>query len=258
MRRFLFAAVLCAATLAIAATSAAAAPSVDDVIARMNEVMSPAKDVHADLEIVQQTASGAEVRWKGDLYREAGESARQRIVFSSPADIAGTELLFQPASGTKLDRIRMFLPALGRTRTIRTEMLGAPFLGTDFDYENLGLEQLTAEQHALEGESDLDGRPVYRVVSQPQGSTWVKRVVRLVDRKTFVPLRTEYYDAAGTLYKVRTIEVEPGSPPAEVRVTMKTVPESSTTVLILDDVRFGKISAADLAGRAAEPAKRES
>ena len=76
--------------------------------------------------------------------------------------------------------------------------------------------------------------------SKPASGWWYGRVVRCIDKKNYLPLRTEYYDRSDVLWKVRTFEdvtsVE-GHTMAK-RITMATVPTHTSTTVTFTNVRY--------------------
>jgi hypothetical protein len=173
------------------------------------------------------------------MYRRAGLDPRIRIVLEHPLDLRGTDVTVVRASDGG-SRARVYLPAIRRVREISGDMRGESFLGTDFDYEDLGFQQIDFQQHALLDDAELDGRDCYRVESRPERGWWVGRIVRWIDKHDFLPRRTEYYDRQDVLWKVRTFEnvrtIE--SHPTWTRLVMKTVPTGTATSISLRDVEY--------------------
>lgn len=124
-------------------------------------------------------------------------------------------------------------------------MRGESFLGTDFNYEDLGLEELDFHQHSLRDEEKVNGRRCHRLESVPDDSWWYGRIVRFVDTKTYLPWRTEYYDPAGHLFKVRTLDrverIEKLDIPTVI--TMHSVSLGTTTRVDFSDLRLNTGSA---------------
>lgn len=242
--RTLAAAAFLVASAGASAAPAAAEPDAPDaatIIRKMEAAMRPASDRTANFEIVVRGDAGREVHWKGTMLRRKKGAPEALMVFSSPKDVKGIELAVV-STGEGMDVMRFYLPALDRTRTLRTGMLGESFLGTDFAFENLGLEELDAESHELVGTGEVNGRPVWKVESKPEEGLWYGRIVRSIDRETHLPLRTEYWDRAGTLYKVATIDETKNidGHPTALAITMKTVADSKSggTMLRLSNVRY--------------------
>jgi hypothetical protein len=217
----------------------AAAADVIDVLARMRRAVEPGGDLRAGVELVMTNPHGERVAWQGEFYRIDGANPRKRLVLESPPDLRGVSITVQRLD-TGADRYRISLPFVRRVREIEADQRGEPFLGTDFNYEDLGLEELEFKQHALRGEDRVGRRPCYRVESIPARSWWYGRIVRCIDKKDWLPRRTEYYDPSGLLYKVRTfdrVETITGHP-TPVEITMEVVPAHTSTRLILHEVEY--------------------
>jgi len=119
-------------------------------------------------------------------------------------------------------------------------MRGESFLGTDFNYEDLAFESIAFQQHALRGDGHAQGRDCYLVESIPDHGWWYGKLMRCIDKETYLPLRTEYFDRSGILWKVRTLDVVEtiGSYPTPTQITMRTVPTGTSTRITLRDVAY--------------------
>ncbi len=215
-----------------------AAMDVTDVLQHMRQASFAGKDMRAKFSFDIVNAKGESVRWAGAYYRRNASDERVRLVFDSPIDLRGTEVTV--IGGTGESRIFVYLPGLRRVREISGDMRGESFFGTDFNYEDLGLQAIEFQRHTLTDAKDPEGRAAYRVESIPQHGWWYGRIVRWLDRKTFLPLRTEYYDRAGVLWKVRTLEhVQTiASHPTATEIVMETVPMKTSTRITLSDVAY--------------------
>jgi hypothetical protein len=200
---------------------------------------APGKDMRATIRFELVNDRGETVQWAGSYYRRTQPDERIRIVLESPADLRGTEVVVAPGPEGKT-HTRLYVPSLRRVRDITADMRGESFLGTDFNYEDLGLQQLDYQRHSLSEAKDADGRDCYRIESVPQQGWWYGRIVRCLDRKTFLPLRTEYYDRSDVLWKVRTLEgVQTiASHPTPTVITMQTVPARTLTRIVLSDIQY--------------------
>jgi Outer membrane lipoprotein-sorting protein len=217
----------------------AAAIDVTQVLRHVQDAVFAGKDVraHVDFEIVN--AKGESVHWSGEYYRRSIPDRRVRIVFDSPIDLRGTEV--SVGGGTDGEtHMRVYLPGLRRVRDITADMRGESFFGTDFNYEDLGLQSLDFRQQSLEEGKDPEGRDCYRLESVPQSGWWYGRIVYCVDRKTFLPLRTDYYDRAGVLWKVRTFQGVQTikSHPTATQITMQTLPTKTLTRITLSEIAY--------------------
>lgn len=228
--------VLAAALMAASVPGAALAVDVTDVLARTRAATEPGKDMRADVVFTITNERGDVVKWTGHLYRRNGVAPRLRLVFDEPLDLRGTEV--SVARGDDgASRTRIYLPSLRRVRAIDSDMRGESFLGTDFNYEDLGLQQLDYQQHRLE---DVADATCYHIESIPNRGWWYGRIDRCIDKKDYLPRRTEYYDKSGVLWKVRTLdEVKKiGGHPTATEITMQTVPQRTSTTITLSAVQY--------------------
>ena len=223
-------------TLFVGSTHAA---DVTSVLGRMRQALEPGTDMRANVVFNITNAQGETVEWSGRLYRQGGRDARMRLVFESPLDLRGTDVtVWRSADGEP--RTRIYLPALRRVREISADVRGESFLGTDFNFEDLGFEQLDHQQHAVKGEDKVDGRPCWVLESVPDDPWWYGRIVRCVDQGDYLPRRAEYFDRAGSLIKRRTFDRVENvqSHPTPVQITMTTVPARTWTRITLHDVTY--------------------
>jgi hypothetical protein len=220
--------------------AATRAMDVTEVLMRAQQATTPDASMRAKFEFVITNAKGDNVHWAGQLYRRGGSDPRVRLVFDAPLDLRGTEVAVagSPGGGS---RTRVYLPALRRVRELSADMRGESFLGTDFNYEDLGFLQLEFEQHALRsnGAAAADG-DCYKLESVPASGWWYGRIVRCIDKKTYLPRRTEYYDRAGILWKLRTFDEikKIGLYPTATEITMTTVPTATSTRIRLSDIAY--------------------
>jgi outer membrane lipoprotein-sorting protein len=228
-------------TLAVGATlafapGAARGADVNDVLARMRSATEPGSDMRATVVFAIVNERGETVKWTGHLYRRRGVSPRMRVVLDDPIDLRGTEVsVAGSADGTS--KTRIYLPSLRRVRQIESDMRGESFLGTDFNYEDLGLQQLDFQQHRLEDAGDAS---CYHVESIPSRGWWYGRIDRCIDKKDYLPRRTEYYDRNGVLWKVRTLDAvkKIGGHPTPTEITMQIIPQHTSTTITLSEVQY--------------------
>jgi hypothetical protein len=233
----------CIPALALAASmlmnGAASGADVTTVLARTRQALVPGKDMRANVTFDIRNERGEDVRWTARLYRKSGAEAALRLVFDAPLDLRETDVTaMRTASGEA--RTTIYLPAVRRVREITADARGESFLGTDFNYEDIGLQDVEYEQHRFLDDDEIGGRPCYRVESIPGRGWWYGKIVRWIDKKDFIPRRTEYYDRAGVLWKVRTFEKirSIDGHPTWTRLVMETVPTHTSTTITLHDIEY--------------------
>lgn len=213
------------------------ATDVADVLRRMSAALEPARDMRADVEFLIDNERGQRVRWTG-RYERLTEPPIKRIVLRTPPDLAGVSVVLE-GGARDLRGMRIHLPFVRRTREIQRDMQGASFMGSDFNFEDLGFVQMDFHQHTLRGEETIDGRPCLRIDSVPDQSWWYGRISHCIDVEDSLPRRTEYFDRAGVLHKVRTMTIERvGGHRTPVRIVMEVPPARTKTTMILTAVEY--------------------
>lgn len=136
-----------------------------------------------------------------------GEITDSLILFWSPANVKNTRYLSIEQTGGSKDRW-IFLPALNKVRRIASGDGGGSFMGTDFSYDDLGGTEIDDYEYKLLKDETIDGYDCWVVQSVPKPSTdsqYSKRV-SWIDKKTYLTVKAEMYDASGALEKTMTAE----------------------------------------------------
>ena len=114
------------------------------------------------------------------------------------------------------------------------------FVGSDFTYEDISGRDIVADTHTLLKEDQVDGRKVYLVESKPNSPSEYARKLAWIDQTTFLPLKEEYYDIQGALYKVFTADEikEIQGLPTAMKRTMADVKTGHKTEVVFERVQY--------------------
>ncbi len=143
------------------------------------------------------------------LRKDIEDGGRQKyyVYFRKPSDVS--RMVFMVWKQTRGDDDRwLYIPAIDLVRRIASSDKRSSFAGGVFTYEDVSGRRTSDDTHELMGEETYKGRPVYVIRNTPLDKDIVEfsyYVVR-IDKATFLPVKAEYYDKGGKLY--RTIEVE--------------------------------------------------
>jgi hypothetical protein len=189
------------------ATALAADPALDELQRCMRANLPQTVRIQS-VEITAVDRLKGERRLKGKLYgtREK-DRARVMMRIESPQDLAGAAYLVREAEGG--DETYLYLPAVQRVRRISGGQLDGQLWGTDLSYNDLKQLQNAFSGAAVTLEAPpapYEGRPVHAVSFTPHaedGSRY-RNIRTLVDQKTCVALRVEFYEPAG-MRKVLTV-----------------------------------------------------
>lgn len=169
--------------------------------------------------------------------RNAEGRARLFMKFLEPEDVRGSALLFLEQDGA--DEIYLGSPDFDASRRITAEGRSANLFGTDFSFEDF--ERL--EGFDVPGtttrlpDASVDDREVYMVESRPLKSMY-ERVVSAIDKKSCLPLRTEFFESGGDPRKVLTTDPRSNKKHGAVWVPhsalMRDMRDLTTTHLMVD------------------------
>jgi len=179
----------------------AAEPSVDEIIEKANQAAYYAgKDGRADVKmVIEDGKGGTRVRAFAILRLNVGGGDQKFYVyFKSPADVRKMAYLVWKHVDREDDRW-LWLPALNLKKQIAPGDKRTSFVGSDFLYEDVSGRGTTDDVHELVETTDT----AYLVKNTPKDAASVAFSYYNVwiDKKTFLPLKAEYYDKNGTLYR---------------------------------------------------------
>ncbi len=134
----------------------------------------------------------------GDI--DNGEQ-RFYVLFNRPADVNKTTFLVWKHADANDDRW-LYLPALDLVKRIAPSDERTSFVGSHFFYEDVSGRSPNEDNHVLEEETDT----YYVVKSTPKDAKSVEfaSYKNWIHKATFIPVKTEYYDAAGEVYRTYT------------------------------------------------------
>jgi len=134
---------------------------------------------------------------------EEGGDQNYFVYFIRPADVRRMVFMVHKHADIKKDDDRfLYLPALDLVKRIAAGDKRTSFVGSDFLYEDVSGRSLQEDTHELTETTDKLF-VVKNVPKRPDNVEFSYYNVS-IDRETFVPLKMEYYDKDGRLY--RTIE----------------------------------------------------
>lgn len=189
-----------------AAVQAEALADVGEIIDRANLASYYAgDDGRSEARMVIEDAQGrTQLRQFTVLRRDRAEGGDQdfMVFFSRPSDVRGTVFLVAKKVDRDDDRW-LYLPGLDLVRRISAGDKRTSFVGSHFFYEDVSGRHPQADQHTLVETTDQH----YVIESRPKDPAAVEfaRYVMRIDRQTFLPVKTEYYDGRDRVYRVMEV-----------------------------------------------------
>lgn len=202
---------------------------------------SAGTDLNARVKMRLLTKDGQQRLRDLTMLRKNGEAGEQKyfMYFHSPADVAGTTFMVYKFPNRDDDRW-LFIPAINLVNRIAARDSRSSFVGSDFTYEDVSGRDLSADAHTLVKEDQIDGRNAYLVESTPRSAAEYARKLAWIDQVTFLPLKEEYYDVQGALYKRFTADEikEIQGFPTVVKRTMVNVKTGHKTEVVFERVQY--------------------
>lgn len=201
--------------------------------------------MNADVSMALVSKSGKKQKRKLTMLRLNTEKVSQKLFlyFHEPQDVRGTAFLVWKYPVKDDDRW-LFIPALNMVRRVAAQDSQSSFVGSDFTYEDISGRDVDMDTHKFIKEiEDFDGKKgqnVFVVESMPKGKAEYKKKNSYVDEKTYLPLKEEYMDAQGKVYKVfsaEEIKIVDGVPTITKRV-MENVKTGHKTEVEFTEVSY--------------------
>lgn len=137
---------------------------------------------------------------------EDGGDQQFLVVFSQPSDVRGTVFLVDKHVDRDDDRW-LYLPGLDLTKRISAGDKRTSFVGAHYFYEDVSGRRPDEDTHELV-ETTEQFYVLKHVPIDSNGAEFAEYVT-WIDRDTMLPMKIEYTDSAGKLYRrVEVLEVE--------------------------------------------------
>lgn len=165
----------------------------------------PGKDMKARVYMKLISSDGKErVREMTMLRKNYQEGGNQKyfIYFYQPQDVRDMTFMVYKYPDKDSDRW-LFMPALNMVRRIAANDKRSSFVGSDFTYEDVSGRNIEEDEHAIAKEEKLGNKEAYVIKSAPKDEKGADFSYKLswIDKGNFLPLKEEYYDKRGELYK---------------------------------------------------------
>lgn len=195
---------------ACAGTQAESQPPGAEAIVEMSQqaFYSAGSDMKAKVTMVLFTEDGKKrSRILTMLRRNEPGSKDQKyfMYFHEPGDVRRTAFLVWKYPEKDDDRW-IFIPAVNMIRRVAAKDSQSSFVGSDFTYEDISGRDLSADTHRVVREEKVGDADCYVVQSVPRVESDFTKKLSWIDKKTFLPLKEEYYGAHGELARVFTAD----------------------------------------------------
>ncbi|HPC97002.1 MAG TPA: outer membrane lipoprotein-sorting protein [Sedimentisphaerales bacterium] len=136
-----------------------------------------------------------------------GEGTRSLCIFDTPADVKGTILLTHTHKQADDDQW-LFLPATRRIRRIAAQNKSGSFMGSEFSYEDIAVQELEKYTYRWLADEPYDGNDCYVIERVPvdRVNSGYCRQVAWLDKEHYRTWKVDYYDRKNELLKTLTFK----------------------------------------------------
>ncbi|MEK6744376.1 MAG: outer membrane lipoprotein-sorting protein [Nitrospirota bacterium] len=135
-------------------------------------------------------------------YGQPGGEQKYFMYFFQPADVRNMTFMVYKYPGKDADRW-LFVPAINMVRRIAAQDKRSSFVGSDFTYEDISGRNLEDDTHAVVKDEKIGDCDCTVIKSTPKAAEMeYSYKLSWIDKGTFLPIKEEYYDKKGELYRV--------------------------------------------------------
>jgi hypothetical protein len=171
----------------------------------------------------------------GEAYKTFPDGKRMVLVMLEPKDVKGTTYLFSEQE----NRLGywVYFPYIKRVRELTGIQAYDSLFGTEFTISDIGLIPVPAECELVEV-TTYAGVKAYKVQEKVSGGGYYSRIITWISTDSFLPLRRDYYDTAGRLWKTTFFQevTAINKIPMPLLIQMKDLQSGYTTDLDISNV----------------------
>jgi outer membrane lipoprotein-sorting protein len=215
----------------------------------------PGNDGKAEISMTITDKSGGTRKREMVMVRlnigEAGGQQKFFIYFKEPGDVREMTFMVFKNPGNS-DQRWLFNPSVKFITKISADDKRSSFVGSDFNYEDVSGRHINQDNHSKEADGEVNGVAAYVVKSTPNDNTEYAHKLTWIDKKNFINLKEEYYDASGKLlrtYLAEDIKDIDGLPTPMTRIMKNHESGGETTISIVKAEYNLKIKEKDFSER---------
>ncbi len=161
----------------------------DEILKKAEDALNAPKDRTVKERMILVKSDGSEKERSIIVYQKGRD--KRLVVFLAPADVEGVGFL-----SLSEEQMYLYLPAFRKVRRIASHIKNEDFMGTDFSYEDMSETEFTDD---YTGKLEMEGESQYVLSLEPKPNADVSysKLRMWIDKKTFIPVKTEYFSKKG-------------------------------------------------------------
>lgn len=182
------------------------APSVDRIVKKANHMaLYQGKDIKGTVSMIITDKQGRIRKRKFNMLRKntGGGDGDQKyyVYFNEPADVRKMSFMVHKyADPAKEDDRWLYMPGLDLVKRIAAGDKRTSFVGSDYLYEDISGRSPLDDTHELAGTTEK--LYILKNVPKKPGDVEFAYYLAYIDRKTFIPVKMEFFKKPDRLYRV--------------------------------------------------------
>ena len=155
--------------------------------------------------------------------------------FLSPKNVEGVTLL----SAENGDKIYLYMPAYQKPRRIAGASKKESFMGTDFSYEDLGMDY-QSDDYLKELKDETDNQFLIEVIPADEDISYSKFMLS-ISKELFYLEKVEFYSLEGTLDKtleIKEIEIDDNNKITPIKIEITNIQDNHRTILNIKEIVY--------------------
>lgn len=204
----------------------------NEILEKVDATIMAPKDQTATVKMTLKDVDG-NTKVRELLMKQKGSKLRLTR-FISPIAVKGVSFLVKSD-----EEMYLYMPEFGKIRRIASHVKNENFMGTDFSYSDLGSSGWVNDYRAKVIEREGKNVLLELVPNKPKNTDYGK-VTMLVDTATYLPLRIQFFDKKGALWKEMTQEriKKVSSYWVPRTVVMRDLKKKHSTIMEMKDISF--------------------
>lgn len=170
-------------------------------------------DMHAVVTMTLEDSKGNRRIRKMESWSKTKQKTHETkmfLKFLEPLDIKGTAFLIYEHKD-KEDDMWFYLPALRKIKRLAASGKSRAFMGSDFSNYDIGGGEYEDWNYRLFGEVKIGEDSCWIIEALPKSKdvekkTGYSKAIKWISKKSFVVLKSDYYDRSGSLFKRTTVD----------------------------------------------------
>lgn len=236
IKKFSFVLFLIILALCLNGASSAEQLTVDEIIDRVKENQIEYENSRTQAEMVIIDKNGKTEEREIIMYqKEEDDKISILMRFLSPKNVEGVTLL----SADNGDKIYLFMPAYQKPRRIAGASKKESFMGTDFSYEDLGMDYQN-DDYLKKLLEETETQFIIEVIPMDEDINYSKFLL-YINKEQFYLDKVEFFDLEGTFTKmleIKEVKIDEEGKNTPIKIEITNIIDNHKTILNIKDIEY--------------------